>query len=186
MEQLTWAPVVMQLETLLHWNRNPRMISKVAFEQLKAKIQARGFHDVLKVDLDGVVLSGNQRLEALKDLGVTEVNCLIPNRALTESEREKVALESNRSSGEWDIDALGSFEQTVLEEVGFTPVELSRAFDLDGDGEADSGEGEKPANRMTKAEFLRLFESRFYEDATITSGEVYNWLDEQLDKVFKK
>lgn len=186
MEQLTWAPVVMQLETLLHWNRNPRLISKVAFDQLKAKIQARGFHDVLKVDLDGVVLSGNQRLEALKDLGVTEVNCLVPNRALTESEREKVALESNRSSGEWDIDALGSFEQSVLEEVGFTPVELARAFDLDGDGGADSGESEKPGKKMTKAEFLRLFSEEFPLYTDPTREHVYGWLEENLDKVFKK
>lgn len=97
----------------------------MAFEKLKKRITARGFHDVLKIDTEGFILSGNQRKRALVDLGISEVNVLIPSRPLTSEERDKVVLESNRNDGEWDFDILANeFEIDTLIDVGFDPKEL--------------------------------------------------------------
>ena len=104
---------------------NPRKIVGEAFDKLKERIQARGFHDVLKVDTEGYVLSGNQRKRALTDLGIQEVTVLVPSRELTKEERDKIILESNRNDGIWDMDMLANeFDLETLLDVGFLEKEL--------------------------------------------------------------
>ena len=124
------------------WDKNPRKISKEQFEKLKSRIIARGFHDVLKVDIDNTVLSGNQRKQALVDLGITEVNVMVPERKLTDEERDQVALESNIEDGVYDYHLLGDrFDPDLLIDIGLTPNQIERAFDLKtSDDEFDADE----------------------------------------------
>lgn len=82
--QLEWHPEKRLVEDLKIWDRNPRKISKDSFNKLKERIKERGFHDVIKIDIDNVILSGNQRKKALIDLGIKEVTALVPNRSLSE------------------------------------------------------------------------------------------------------
>jgi len=131
MDKLQWHIEERSIDSLKHWDKNPRTITGEAFEKLKDRIIKRGMHDVLKVDLDGTVLSGNQRLEALKQLGIATVDCIVPNRALTDEERDKVALESNRNDGAWDWQMLGErFDPDLLGEIGFDSSDIDKAFDL--------------------------------------------------------
>lgn len=142
-EQLEWRIERRAIVELKGWDKNPRKISAAALERLKSRIQERGFHDVLKIDTDGTVLSGNQRLQALIQLGKTEVDVKVPNRALTTEEKNKVALESNISDGEWDMEALTEFDEALLESVGFSEKELDKIFkekgtdDFDAEAERD-------------------------------------------------
>lgn len=129
--KINWKVEKRKVADLTLWDKNPRKISKDAFEKLKQRIIDRGMHDVLKVDLDNTVLSGNQRKQALVDLGIEEVHCMIPDRQLTEEERDKVALESNIEDGEYDFKLLGSnFDEDLLANVGFSSLQIERAFDL--------------------------------------------------------
>ena len=130
MQQLEWSIEKRKVSELKNWDKNPRKITATAFEKLKDRIRKRGFHDVIKIDTDGVILSGNQRRKALLDLGFTDVEVKVPNRPLTEQEKQEIALESNRNDGVWDNDLLANFDEMILLEVGFDSKELDNIFDI--------------------------------------------------------
>lgn len=115
---INWHTEKRKLSDLKEWDKNPRIISKEAFVKLKESIKERGFHDILKIDENNVVLSGNQRLRALKDLGYEEVECKVSDEILTEEQKNKVAIESNIQSGEWDIDSLEEDFSDTLDDLG--------------------------------------------------------------------
>lgn len=125
MINLEWRVEKRKLSDLKVWEKNPRQISKEKYSKLKERITERGFHSTLTLDENNVVLSGNQRLRALIDLGWTEIDCEIPNRPLSEEERDKVGLESNINDGETDFDILANeFDMETLLDVGFDEEEL--------------------------------------------------------------
>lgn len=126
MSDLIWRVEKRKLSELKKWKKNPRKISKENYARLKQRITDRGFHDVLKVDENNIVLSGNQRLSALVDLGYEEIDCKVPNRAMTEEEKDKVGLESNFSDGENDFEfMIDNFDIDLLLDVGFDSSSLN-------------------------------------------------------------
>ena len=133
-----WPVKKIKLAELLPWARNPRKISKEAYNRLKERVIARGFHDVLKVDTDNTVLSGNQRLKVLKELEVKEVFCKVAPKKLSEKEREVIALESNKNDGVDDWDELANFDFSVLQESGFTEEEIKFNLDLEPEAPGDA------------------------------------------------
>lgn len=135
MAPLTWTAETRKVKDLKPLDKNPRKITKAAIEKMKDRIQKRGFHDVVKLDQNGVVLSGNVRTEALTALGIKEVNVLVPCRPLTEEERKGVILESNRHDGEWDTAMLPEFGQEILLDVGFETMEVDTLMHDDEDEE---------------------------------------------------
>jgi len=119
--KLVWSTQIRKVKMLKHWSKNSiRKISKESFLKLKDRIVARGFHDVIVVDTDNTILSGNQRKKALLELGVADVTVLFPSRPLTDDERDKIALESNNHDGEWDFSKLKSLDLDLLTEIGFS------------------------------------------------------------------
>ena len=127
---IEWLIQKRKLTDLKPWNKNPRKISKHACAKLVERIKVRGFHDVLKIDENNVVLSGNQRLRALKECGFTEVDVKVPSSKITEEQKSKVGLESNLSDGEWDNDLLTEwFDKDFLEDIDFPMDDLD--FDVD-------------------------------------------------------
>ena len=116
---MKWHTEIRKLSELKEWEDNPRTISDKAYKRLKEAIEKRGFHDVIKIDENNVVLSGNQRLKILKELGYEEVECKVPDEKLTQRQKEQVALESNIQDGEWDMDKLAEGFSDVMEEIGF-------------------------------------------------------------------
>lgn len=130
-EELGWAVDIRKLTILKNWKENPRTITKVALEKLKERIVQRGFHSVIVIDTDNTILSGNQRGLALRQLGIKEVNVLVPSRKLTTEERRKIALESNLNDGEWNMEALKSFNIDLLTDVGFDQMKLVEFWDKD-------------------------------------------------------
>lgn len=125
MTDLTWKPELAKVADLKLWEDNPRKLTEDNFSRLKSRIEKRGFHDVLKTDGKGVILSGNQRKRALEELGIKEVYILVPSRELTLEEKEAVAIESNRSDGIWDFELLNNFDHNFLFDLGFTEPELA-------------------------------------------------------------
>lgn len=122
---IQWKAEKRNVADLKDLSNNPRKIKGEAFEKLKARIIERGFHDILKVDTEGYVLSGNQRKRALTDLGITEVTVLVPDRPLDPKERDAIILESNRNDGDWDYDMLANeFDIDLLKDVGFSDSDL--------------------------------------------------------------
>lgn len=145
---LVWQTDIRKVKDLLPWKENPRTITKAGIEKLKDRITKRGFHSVIVIDNDDTILSGNQRKTALTQLGIEEVNVLYPNRPLTNDERIKIALESNHNDGEWDMEALKSFNLELLTDVGFEKMELVEFWNKDKEAKEDSFDVEKELKKI--------------------------------------
>ena len=149
-EKLVWRAERRLVSALKTWVGNPRKISPEKFAQLIKRIVARGFHDVIKIDTDNTILSGNQRKKALEQLGIKEVTVLVPNRKLTNEERNKVGLESNTNDGEWDTDLLQSFNIELLADVGLDVGELSDMWAENLEAENDDFDEAKELAKIIK------------------------------------
>ncbi len=130
-ETLKWISGIEDVKKLKPWKDNPRDITNAGFEKLKGRIKERGFHSSIVVDIDNTILSGNMRWRALNALGIKKVNILRPNRKITTEERKKIALESNLNDGEWNMEALKSFNLELLTDVGFDQMKLVEFWDKD-------------------------------------------------------
>lgn len=129
MSKIIWHTEVKKVKDLIPFGDNPRKITKEALEKLKKRIADRGFHDVIVIDTKNTILSGNQRKKALEQLGITDVTVLIPNRKLTEEEKNQIILESNLNDGEWDFEKLKSFDMGTLTDIGFNQIDLANIWD---------------------------------------------------------
>lgn len=129
---MKWHTETRKISELKNWESNPRNISEESFDELVSSVDELGNFDTLTIDIDGTVISGNQRLRVAKQLGEQEIGVSVPERKLTEDEIKKIGLISNRHSGEWDMDSLYNEFNDVLEELGFddlmekTPSEENR------------------------------------------------------------
>lgn len=63
-----WHTETRKLSDLKLWDKNPRTLTTDAYDKLKERITQRGFHDILKIDENNVVLFGNQRLRVLLEI----------------------------------------------------------------------------------------------------------------------
>jgi len=94
--------------------KNPRTIKDERFEKLKKSIQ--DFPDMLNkrplvcfTDTDGkfVVLGGNMRLKAAKDLGLKEIPIILADE-WTEEQKAEFLIKDNVGFGEWDWNELNN------------------------------------------------------------------------------
>jgi DNA modification methylase len=104
--------------------KNPRVIKDANFDKLKRSI--REFPEMLEkrplvcyTDTDGklVVLGGNMRLKAAKDLGIQELPVILADD-WTAEQKEQFIIRDNVSGGEWDWEALTDWEKSELAEWG--------------------------------------------------------------------
>ena len=146
---------------------NPRIIKDAKFEKLKKSISEFPKMMALRpmvVNQDNIVLGGNMRLKALKELGYTEVPDEWVKRAedLTEDEARRFIIADNVGFGEHDWEMLANeWDAEELADWGLDVV----GFDVDADefGEDFSlPDGDKaPFQQMTftladeQAEFIK-------------------------------
>ena len=129
--------------------KNPRKITNDALEKLKVSIERDPEFMKLRpivVDENMMVLGGNQRLKAIKSLGMKEVpeEWVIKAENLTEEQRRRFVLVDNAPSGmvgDWDAELLKSewFDLDLLD-LGFDPelLDLGIAPDCEIPGENKS------------------------------------------------
>ncbi len=129
--KLEWNQVKKQLRELIPNAQNPRTITKKKLKALEKSLEDLGTFKPIVCDYDGLVLGGNQRVTTFlsKFPADYEVAASVPNRPLTEEERQKVILQDNGNHGEWQMDALANnFDMGIIEEldIGITiaPVEV--------------------------------------------------------------
>ena len=105
-----WEFTTAKLSTLKPNGDNPRTISGSSFEKLKNKIKRQGFRSIFVLDKDNVILGGNQRYAALKELGYIdqEVPVARPLFDMTEKIRQEIIVTDNVSDGEWNWDMLAN------------------------------------------------------------------------------
>tara|TARA_R100001086_G_scaffold248028_1_gene183886 strand:- start:22 stop:594 length:573 start_codon:yes stop_codon:yes gene_type:complete len=111
---------------------NPRTINKSKFERLKKSITE--FPKMLElrpivVDEGFIVLGGNMRLQALKELGIKET-FYIQKEDLTPKEKKQFVIKDNASFGDWDWDALANeWETKELKDWGIDVWQPEKEID---------------------------------------------------------
>jgi len=106
---VTWTTVKVNTGDLKPYEHNPRQIGKKAFDTLKASLKEDGYHQRILANADMTIIGGHMRLKALSELGITEVEVLIPDRTLSDKEFQRINIRDNLEYGEWDMDALSNF-----------------------------------------------------------------------------
>ena len=87
---------------------NPRIIKDEKFKKLVASL--REFPKMLEIrpiviDEKNVILGGNMRLKAAKELGLKEVH-VVKVTGLTEDEKDEFTIRDNLNYGDWDWNAI--------------------------------------------------------------------------------
>lgn len=127
---------------------NPRVIKNDKFHKLMNSIEK--FPQMLEirpivVNEDMMILGGNMRLAACKELGFKEIHIVKADDLTPEQQREFI-IKDNVSFGEWDWDALGNeWEAAELNEWGIDSMEdFSTYFTEEEETDGDD-KPEKPA-----------------------------------------
>lgn len=129
---------------------NPRQIDEDSLSGLKASIKKFGYVEpIIWNKKSGYIVGGHQRLKALKDEGIEEVDVVCVDLEETEEKALNVALNNKHIQGDWDSEKLGSllseikislpeFEELKLDdlEVEIAPLE-QESEDLNDDGDVD-------------------------------------------------
>lgn len=114
----------MNLNELKENSSNPRFIRDDKFKKLVQSI--KDFPKMMElrpiiIDNDNVILGGNMRFKALKELKYKEVPDTWIKQAdtLTEDEKKRFIITDNVGFGEWDFDMLANnWDETELKEWG--------------------------------------------------------------------
>ncbi len=122
------------LSSLRHPEKNPRLWSKEATEQLRTSIEKYGVVDPLIVNRSpkrkGIIIGGNFRASVLRSIGVKEVPVVWINIADPKKEAELI-IRLNKNVGEFDLVALAEFDEKLLADIGFSSEELDSIFEID-------------------------------------------------------
>lgn len=121
--------------------KNPRIIKDGKFQKLVKSIQE--FPDMLNkrplivfTDVDGkyIVLGGNMRLKACKEIGLKEIPIIVADE-WTEEQKHEFLIKDNVGFGEWDWDSLtNEWDVEKLEDWGLDlPVDLSVQEELEAE-----------------------------------------------------
>lgn len=120
---------MIKLTTIKSNPDNPRLIKDEKFHKLCESLKSFGEKMMplrpIVIDENNIILGGNMRFKALKEIGYKEVPDDWIKRAddLTDDQKREFIIKDNVGFGEWDWDLLGNdydFEQ--LEEWGLDTI----------------------------------------------------------------
>lgn len=110
------------------------------YEKLKRSILEFGYVEpIIWNKRTGIVVGGHQRLKVMKDLGYTEVDCVIVD--LDESKEKALNIALNKISGEWNNDLLADLLRDLDGsgyDITLTGFDLAEAQELFGSGSMEN------------------------------------------------
>lgn len=119
---------MMKIGDIAPYEKNAKLHPPKQIKQIKRSIEEFGFRQPLVVDINNVLIVGHGRLEAAKELGVTEVPVHIADN-LTDEQIKAYRLADNKlNESDWDM----SLVLPELKELEFTGFDISlTGFDTD-------------------------------------------------------
>jgi len=142
--------------------KNPRIIKDGKFQKLVKSIQE--FPDMLNkrplvvftdVDNKYVVLGGNMRLKACKEIGLKEIPIIVADE-WTEEQKNEFLIKDNVGFGEWDWDSLAN--EWDVEKLDDWGLDLPVDFSVQEELEAEEDDYEIPNEINTDIVIGDLFE----------------------------
>lgn len=146
--------IKLKIDDITPYEKNAKIHTEEQIEQIKKSIQEFGMNDPIAVwGKNNTIVEGHGRLEALKQLGYTEVDCIRLDH-LTDEERKAYTLAHNKinmNTG-FDIDLLDeeldSIEDIDMSEFGFLDNEEVNLDDFFTEAE-ESKKEEKEKDTIT-------------------------------------
>ena len=171
---------VVNISDLKTHHDNPRFIKDEKYEKLKTSMESfseMAFVKPITVNKDNVILAGNMRYRAAKELGWKKIPVITANFKTPDQEREFM-IKDNTHFGEWDWDVLANeWKQPELLQWGFEPYNFGADTDILGlydesdEGRSDSSGSDTP--KITDEGFTR-FEIIIPEEGKISVVNTLN------------
>lgn len=135
-----------KVDEIIPYADNAKLHPERQIEQIRSSILEFGFNDPIAIDENNVVIEGNGRLMAIKDLGFKEVDC-IRIEGLSEDQKRAYILVHNQltmNTG-FDIDILNR----ELEKIkGIDMKQFDFELNIDFDTDIDTGDGTKYTQKV--------------------------------------
>ena len=131
-QKRTWSSTTRKLVDLINNGYNPRKLSESEKRDLEKSVKE--FGTVVPIVLNigsraNIIIGGEQRVKVYIDLGIEEIECMIPSKELTLEEEKELNLRLNKNTGSWNEELLKEFDMNLLLDVGFGDEELQNLFD---------------------------------------------------------
>lgn len=142
---------------------NPRVITEKELDNLKKSIHKFGYLELIVYNKrTDRIISGHQRLKALKELDVKEVEVIEVD--LDEKDEKALNIAMNKISGDWDMPKL---------EVLLNDLKLEGMLDLTGFSELELKDLDKLVKKLEN-DNLEAEEDDFNQDDVWEVKKVYN------------
>lgn len=176
------------INTIMESEFNPRIKlekNSKEYKKIAASIEQFGFVEPLVVnEYNMCCIGGHQRLQILKDIGVTEVECVIINES--DPNREKtLCIALNKIKGDWDMEKLAfllSDEDVTAFPTGFDDgeVEIEKYLkDIEPEEILDKVQEEEVENTEEKEPVTVIKIGNF--SFTVKGSEYYALIDDIRD-----
>ena len=143
------------VDELIPYENNPRINNK-AVEVVKQSLQEFKFQNPIIIDSNNVIVCGHTRLLASKELGLTEVPCIVADD-LTEEQIKAFRIADNSSAqvAEWDMEKLMAELETIdydMSKYGLAEqmAEIEKIIEENKEVKEDDFDGELPEEPKAK------------------------------------
>jgi hypothetical protein len=127
---MKWNLKEIHIEELQEYHKNPRTLSEKEHLDLSNSLESFGLIEKPIANADNTIIGGHQRVRILQSLGVSTVECWVPDRQLTDREVEELNIRLNRNNGSFDYDILANeFDVGDLLTWGFEEDDLGMEKD---------------------------------------------------------
>ena len=179
----------MKVGDLKLWDKNPRKIQDKDFKRLKDQIIKLNVYKPLLINQDNIVLGGNMRLRALRDLGMQEVMCSVV-KTENEAQMLEYALSDNDRAGEYDKEQLAEQALKTGIDLELFKVDLGKAFtikdvvsEFTGDDEVPEAETDPDNIKSVKGEVYKLGEHRLMCGSSTERADVEKLMDGKVARM---
>lgn len=129
---------------------NPRVITKDEFSGLVESLKTFGQQENLIVNKDMTVISGHQRLEAMKSLGWDEAVCNVVDLDKHAEKKLNVIMNSHAISGKYDDILLGEILEELKLDDDYSSLRLDKLESLDlSEPDISLPDGDRGLQQMT-------------------------------------
>jgi DNA modification methylase len=186
-QKLTWSVTARKVIDLTKNGYNPRKLSESERRDLENSIKEFGAVVPIVLNIGSrtnIIIGGEQRLKIYADLGIAEVECMIPSRELTLEEEKELNLRLNKNTGSWSEELLKEFNMDMLLDVGFGDEELQNLFDdldmTEDDFELDKAIKETPIAKVKSGEIYELGKHRLLVGDSTDEDQVKKLMQDDL------
>lgn len=166
--------VKIKINELTPYENNAKVHTKEQIDQIKISIEKFGMNDPIGVwGENNIIVEGHGRIEALKELGYEEVDCIRLDH-LTDEERRAYTLAHNKLTMNTD------FDFTKLEEElrNIDTIDM-RIFDFEFSLDEEDEEGSSKERKDLSDEVKETYEVIVECENEIEQEEIYNKLLEE-------